>query len=100
MLDGNVGMKISSGARYRRPHRGLIGKKEELSAMDLWGLKPGDQVHTIDGARVEVLKETEDGRWVLVRYLESPKDPGIVGTEDLCHEDELLEPTSKNAATG
>lgn len=67
--------------------------------MDLYRLKPGDRVRTVDGARVEVLKETEDGQWILVRYLESPEGPGIVGTEDLCHEDELQEVISTNAAT-
>jgi len=43
---------------------------------------------------LEILKETEDGRSILVRYLEDPENPGIVGTEDLCHEDELEEPVS------
>ena len=60
--------------------------------MDIHFLKPGDKVRTADGALVEILKETEDGRWILVRYLEDPENPSVVGTEDLCRADELKEP--------
>jgi len=59
--------------------------------MDIYALKPGDKVRTVDNSVVEVLKESEDGKWVLVRYLECPDDMKLVGTEDLCHEDELKE---------
>ena len=59
--------------------------------MDINTLGPRDRVRTVDGALVEVLKETEDGKWILVRYLEEPENPGVVGTEDLCHADELGE---------
>jgi hypothetical protein len=59
--------------------------------MDLWQLRPGDRVRTSDGAFVEVVANTEDGRWILVRYLADPENPSAVGTEDLCHEEELVE---------
>ena len=59
--------------------------------MDLWELRPGDKIRTANGAIAEVLTETEDGRWVKVRYLRSSRDPALVGTEDLCHEDEIQE---------
>lgn len=59
--------------------------------MDISALKPGDKVRTTDGAVVEVLKETEDGKWILIRYLEDPENPSVVGTEDLCHEGELAD---------
>jgi len=57
--------------------------------MDIHALKPGDKLRTVDGALVEVLKETEDGQWILVRYLAETEDPALIGTEDLCHESEL-----------
>ena len=57
--------------------------------MDLYDLKRGDHVRTADGALVEVVKETEDGQWILVRYLADTEDPALVGTEDLCHENDL-----------
>ena len=57
--------------------------------MDLWRLKPGDTIRTHEGALAQVLSETEDGQWIRVAYLEFAENPGIVGTEDLCHEDEV-----------
>ncbi len=58
--------------------------------MDLYNLKPGDQVRTVDGSVGEVVAETEDGQWIRVRYVESP-ERRLVGTDDLCHLDELRE---------
>ncbi len=65
--------------------------------MDVNDLRPGDRVRTIDGALAEVLRESEDGRWILVRYLESPAAPELVGTTDLCEGEELrdVEPGSE-----
>ncbi len=57
--------------------------------MDIHDLKAGDKVRTADGAVLEVLKETEDGKWILIRYLEDPENPGVIGSEDLCNEGEL-----------
>jgi hypothetical protein len=57
--------------------------------MDLYALKIGDRVRTVDGALAEVISETEDGRWIRIRYVESPGSPELVGTEDLCDQDEL-----------
>ncbi len=58
--------------------------------VNLYELKPGDRVRTVDGAVVEIAAETEDGAWILARYVEA-KDDGLIGTEDLCHEGELRE---------
>ena len=55
---------------------------------DRYGLKPGDRVQTIDRAVAQILQETQDGQWILVWYIESAEDPSMVGTEDLCHQDE------------
>jgi len=57
--------------------------------MNLYELKRGDRVRTADGALVEVVKETEDGQWILVRYLAGTEDPALIETEDLCHESEF-----------
>lgn len=56
----------------------------------LWELKPGMRFETYDGAVAEVLSETEDGQWIKVRYVECEEQPSLVGTEDLCHEDEVV----------
>ncbi len=51
-------------------------------------LRPGNKIRTADGAKAEVLAETEDGSWIKVRYLDAD-DPLFAGTEDLVHEDEV-----------
>lgn len=52
--------------------------------MDLYELKVGDHVRTVDGSVAEIVNETQDGQWILVRYLEGTEDPKLIGTEDLC----------------
>lgn len=59
--------------------------------MDVTRLQKGDQVRTIDRNTAEVVKPSQDGRWILVKYLECPGDADLVGTEDLCSGDELAE---------
>jgi hypothetical protein len=51
-----------------------------MKSMDVYELKPGDKVRTMDGAVAEILNETQDGQWIKVRYVESDEDPSIVGT--------------------
>ncbi|MEX2227565.1 MAG: hypothetical protein WEB52_14070 [Dehalococcoidia bacterium] len=58
-------------------------------ALEFGELKPGDRIETVDGSIAEVIASTEDGTWIRVRYLESPGNPSLVGTEDLCSEDDL-----------
>jgi hypothetical protein len=65
--------------------------------MNLYELKRGDHVRTVDGALVEIANESEDGQWILVRYLADTEDPALVGTEDLCSEEELVELVSGGA---
>ena len=48
-------------------------------AMDISTLKPGDRVRTVDGALAEIVRETEDGQWILLRYLSDTDDPQLMG---------------------
>ena len=57
--------------------------------MDLYTLKRGDHVSVEGGIVAEVLEETQDGKWILVRYLTSETSPDIVNSEDLCSGDEI-----------
>ena len=60
--------------------------------MDLRDLKLGERVRLVEGGIIaEIITSTEDGRWIKVRYLESPDEPKLVGTEDLCPDDEIKE---------
>ena len=57
--------------------------------MNLERFKPGDVLHLHDGSRAEVLAPSKDGRWIKVRYAETPDDPDLVGTEDLTADHEV-----------
>jgi hypothetical protein len=46
-------------------------------------LAPGMQIALVDGAVAEVVSNPMDGVWVFARYLSSPADPSLVGTEDM-----------------
>ena len=70
--------------------RGMLANPGEYD-MDISGLKPGDKVRTTDGAVAVVKQPTQDGRWILVRYTKVSDRPDLVGTEDLCDSDELVE---------
>ena len=56
----------------------------------IWDLKLGEQITLDSGAVAEVLAPTEDGEWILVKYIESPESPDLVGTEDLCSTEEII----------
>lgn len=68
--------------------------------MDLYTLRSGDLVRTVDGDVVRVESESQDGEWILARYVESAGAPHLVGTEDLCHANELAEKITTGASEG
>ncbi|MPZ14100.1 MAG: hypothetical protein GEU73_06695 [Chloroflexi bacterium] len=49
--------------------------------MDLSGLEAGAHIELEDLSVGEVLESSPDGETIRVRYLESPFDPDLVGTE-------------------
>lgn len=53
-------------------------------------LKPGQKLALKDGSVVEVIENMGDGIWVQVRYLEAPKTPALVGSEELLHCEEAV----------
>ena len=59
-------------------------------SLDIWDLKTGEQIILESGSIAEVLTPTEDGAWILVKYIDSPEFPDIVGTEDLCSAEEIV----------
>ncbi len=48
--------------------------------MDLYDLQVGDRVRLADGTIAEVMSETEDGRSIRVRHIESPNNPSRAGS--------------------
>jgi hypothetical protein len=46
-------------------------------------LMPGTQIKLADGAVAEIVSNPADGVWVFARYLQSPRDPALVGQEEM-----------------
>ncbi|MFC0386072.1 hypothetical protein [Muricoccus vinaceus] len=59
--------------------------------INLVALKPGDTVQLKDGSTGEVVENPQDGMWIMIRYIVSPADPDLVGTEELCHAEQVAD---------
>ncbi len=59
--------------------------------INLVDLPLGTRLLVAGGITAEVIENMEDGQWVQVRYLDVPGDPSAVGTEELCHSQDILE---------
>ena len=46
-------------------------------------LVPGTCVALSGGATAQIVSNPADGVWLFARYLESPRDPALVGQEDM-----------------
>jgi hypothetical protein len=46
-------------------------------------LPPGTKIALVDGAVAEVVSNPLDGVWIFARYLSSPTDPALVGSEEM-----------------
>ena len=46
-------------------------------------LAPGTSVVLVDGAEAEVVDNPGDGIWLFARYLSAPRDPTLVGQEEM-----------------
>ena len=54
-------------------------------------LETGTRVVLSDGSTVEVVSNPKDGIWLLARYLSSPRDAALVGTEDMIFAQDVVE---------
>jgi hypothetical protein len=54
-------------------------------------LTPGMQIVLVDGAIAEVVSNPLDGVWVFARYLSSPTDPSVVGSEEMIFAQDIVE---------
>ena len=59
--------------------------------VNLITLEPGDKLSIVGGATVEVASNPKDGVWVFARYLQSPGDPSLVGSEDMFFAQDVVE---------
>ena len=53
-------------------------------------LEPGTKVRLSNNATGEVVTNFNDGVWVSVRFLTSPNDPSLEGTEDMVFAQDVL----------
>ena len=54
-------------------------------------LEPGTRLALADGSTVEIVSNPKDGIWVFARYLASPRDASLVGTEDMIFAQDVVE---------
>ena len=54
-------------------------------------LQPGTTISLSDGATAEVVSNPMDGVWVFARYLSSPNDSSLVGTEEMIFAQNIVE---------
>jgi hypothetical protein len=54
-------------------------------------LAPGTQIKLADGAVAELVSNPADGVWLFARYLESPRDPALVGQEEMIFAQDVVE---------
>ena len=54
-------------------------------------LEPGTRVALADGSTVEVVSNPKDGIWLFGRYLSSPRDGTLVGTEEMIFAQDVVE---------
>jgi len=51
--------------------------------INIRALMPGTRISLADGAEAEIVSNPADGVWLFARYLASPRDPALVGQEDM-----------------
>ena len=59
--------------------------------VNLMLLKEGVKVATTAGATVQVVDNPKDGIWLFAKYLLSPDNPALVGTEDMFFAQDIVE---------
>jgi len=59
--------------------------------INLRRLEPGTIIGLSNGATAEVVSNPLDGVWVFARYLSSPGDVALVGTEEMIFAQDIVE---------
>ena len=61
------------------------------SIVNLRLLRPGTKIGLSDGSTAEVVSNPLDGIWVFAKYLSAPKDPAMVGTQEMIFAQDVVE---------
>ena len=54
-------------------------------------LAPGTSIVLADGSVAEIVSNPADGVWLFARYIESPRDPALVGQEEMVFAQDVVE---------
>jgi hypothetical protein len=54
-------------------------------------LTPGTRIALLDGAEAEIVSNPADGVWLFARYLSAPRDPALVGQEEMIFAQDVAE---------
>ena len=59
--------------------------------VNLMNLEPGDKISMLNGATAEVTTNPMDGVWVFAKFLTSPDDPSLEGSEEMFFAQDIAE---------
>ena len=59
--------------------------------INIRALMPGTQITLADGGVAEIVSNPADGVWLFARYLQSPRDPALVGQEEMIFASDVVE---------
>jgi hypothetical protein len=64
--------------------------------INIRALMPGTQITLADGAVAEIVSNPADGVWLFARYLQSPRDPALIGQEEMIFAADVVEVREKD----
>ncbi len=59
--------------------------------VNLMNIEPGDKISLLNGATAEVTTNPMDGVWVFAKYLTSPDDSSLEGSEEMFFAQDIAE---------
>ena len=59
--------------------------------INIRALLPGTRITLADGAEAEIVSNPADGVWLFGRYLASPRDPALIGQEEMIFAADVVE---------
>ena len=62
-----------------------------MAVVNLISLAHGTKFSTVDGSTAEVVNNPKDGVWVFGKYLTSPDDPSLEGTEEMFFAQDIVD---------
>ena len=77
---------IENVEKAEKAEKRTIGESDRLEGvltLDLVAIQVGAKVRLVGGETAEVIDNPKDGMWILLRYIDAPDEPELLGEEDL-----------------